>query len=353
MDSNTITALNTAAELAIQLCNVASSQDPAGNLSKIDNEKWEMAWVSGKPKDPNYFFVAENKARKTLALIIRGSVICKGVFTQWDMFMDWVLEDLNDELVYWPFYQKGIELPLDELPCIGAGAYIAFTEMMKARNKLNLQTDQPLLKFLQDKTANNANELIIAGHSLGGNLAKVYASYYLEMLNDRRKTTDKVTLCTFAAPASGNRHFGNDLDKKIQLQRHYQNNLDVVPHFPTVDGIEAVSKFYHPSPVAAKIQVGTKPNGQPLSLFELLQGLKIGFSKMDYQQPKSDYLMAFDAPLISGEDFRDNTKEAWQKQAGAQHQIGVYAKFGVGVTVPKLDTEQLDCEKKIKKELAV
>lgn len=347
--------------LSLPLCHVASSQHPLNNISKVPDENWEIVWVSGEPKDPNYFFVAENKFRGLYALIIRGSVICKGVFTQWDVFVDWILEDMNAELVYWPFYDKTKHTSNEELPCIGAGAYIAFTTMMKAKNKLPNGHHQLLHDFLIEKTGGNDNkQLIIAGHSLGGNMAKVYSSFYREMLRAQNKSADNVNLCTFAAPASGNGHFTNDLNDKIDAQIHYQNTNDIIPHFPTYDGINDVSELYDPSPAASDIIVEYNQKGEPVYLKQVLRGLAISFLPADYQQPVSDFLETFSAPLLNrdgsaGNDAKESYVEGelnlWLDQAGAQHQMEVYAKYGVGVKLPDFDPQTLECKKKTLKAL--
>lgn len=347
--------------LSLPLCHVASSQHPLINISKVPDENWEIVWVSGEPKDPNYFFVAENKSRGLYALIIRGSVICKGVFTQWDVFVDWILEDMNAELVYWPFYDKAKHTLGDELPCIGAGAYIAFTTMMKAKNKLPEGHNQLLHDFLIEKTGGKDNkQLIIAGHSLGGNMAKVYSSFYREMLRAQNNSADNITLCTFAAPASGNGHFATDLNNKIDEQIHYQNTNDIVPHFPTYDGINAVSELYDPSPAASEIVVEYNQKGEPVYLKQVLKGLAISFLQADYQQPEYDFLETFSAPLINrnnsaGNDTKERFAESelnlWVDQAGAQHQMEVYARYGVGVKLPDFDPQTLECKKKVLKAL--
>lgn len=339
-----------ASTLSLPLCYVASSQDPLGNISKITTESWTIVWSSGKPGDANYYFVAENKAKTVYALVIRGSVICNGVFTQWDTFVDWVLEDMNVEPAYWPFYNKGGFFIGREVPCIGAGAYIAFTQMMQATNKLKGSGEELLSDFLVSKTASNPNtQLLITGHSLGGNLAKVYASYYVNQL---QSSAGNIKLCTFAAPASGNRHFTSDLMQKLPSQIHYQNQNDIVPHLLTVDGINAVSNFYKPAPDAANIIIGQDQNGGNISLKLALEGLALGFLRMDYQQPDLFLLDQFETPLIPFDETGKKPIDLWLAQGAAQHQIKVYAKYGVGIDLPDLDPQEVECVKKQSKVLS-
>lgn len=323
MESNSPISPFLRAQYAIQACNVASDYHPIQDIARL-MPSWRIAWNSGPVTDPNYSFVAVNATEDVYILTTRGSVSAGDVFTQWDAFVDWILEDLNDALVHWPYASSS------PAACISAGAYLGFTGMLLARNSLG--AGESLHDFLLTNTTGNNKQLIITGHSLGGNLSNVYASYYLEILKQKNISASNVSLFTFAAPAAGNSDFANDLDRKLVTAWHYQNNNDAVPHFPTVQGLIDTGKFYAPdSPNAEVINVDFKD--QHISLQAVFLLLSKIYAKYDYQQPKNNYI-TFTAdfnPL-----FVTNTVDSWLLQVGSQHQLYNYAKE-LNVVLPPIN----------------
>ncbi|NSL91020.1 hypothetical protein ECE50_029615 [Chitinophaga sp. Mgbs1] len=340
MNSENNIALGDLAPFVLPLCYIASSQDPVNNIKKLDGP-WEMIWRNGDASDPNFFYVAKNDTQKLVALIIRGSVISKGIFSEWDAFVDWIVEDLSDELVYWPFTSDGWNFTNGEPPCIGAGSYILLSQMINAKNKMEGKAADLLHKFLFNfSKANPSYQLVIGGHSLGGNTAKVYTSFYLDYLSKIEHSPAamaQVSLCTFAAPASGNVAFSNDLDAKLTQQIHYQNTSDVVPFFPTYSGMDYVKDLYHPHPSAHTIEIGKDPFGGTIFLSAAIMMLAGKLKALNYKEPNMRYLKPLNIKVIEKEGIIENNALAWMGQAGAQHQIGVYAAF-LNIPLPKIDT---------------
>ena len=308
------------------LYNVATAYHPVQDIAKL-MPGWKIAWVSGQVTDPNYSFVAVNNTEDVYVLATRGSVMANDVFTKWDAFVDWILEDLNDALVHWPYASTS-------QACISAGAYLGFTGMLLARNVLG--AGESLHDFLLANTSAKDKQLIITGHSLGGNLSNVYTSYYVELLKQKGIPADNVSLFTFAAPASGNSSFAADLDIKLVNAWHYQNNNDAVPHFPLVQGLIATGRFYAPNtPDAAVITVNFQ--NLQLTLQEVYLLLSKVYGKFDYQQPQRNYI-TFDADLNN--NFLDNTLQDWLAQVAAQHQLYNYAKE-LNVILPPVNVKEV------------
>lgn len=314
------------AQDAVQLCNVAIDFNPVMDIGKL-MPGWRIVWNGGQVTDPNYAFVALDPAGQTYALTIRGSVIKNKVFTDWDVFVDWILEDLNVAvLAHWPFASTSNA-------CISAGDYIGFTNILLMQDTLG--SGLSLLEYLLANTVGKGKQLTITGHSLGGNLANVFASFYVETLKQKGLPSDNISLFTFAAPASGNGDFASDLDAKLPTAWHYQNTNDAVPNFPTVLGFLADGLLYSPKPAASAITVVFNSrtvalNKQSLTLqqaFLLMGGL---FLKAGYQQPANNYIL-FTANL--NPKYSDNTIQDWLGQAGTQHQLFNYASY-LGVKLP-------------------
>lgn len=313
-------------KIAVRLCDVAGRLDPDNDIKKSMPD-WSIVWSSGKVTSPNYFFIAEHESKDVYGLAVRGSVSKdNGFSSDLDVFVDWGLEDLDAALAYWPFTSADIAAGSDKMPCVSAGAYTGFTEMLLSRNNLGILPLLTLQQALMFLTKNGDKKLIITGHSLGGNLANVYASYFAECLKRQfSKTADNVSLVTFAAPASGNADFANDLDAKITNAWHLHNIHDVVPNFPVAGRLLLVSDFYKPkTPDATVIQLPSKNEPSSMTVHDFYKKMADILLLFGYQQPKNNYEY-FEAKLDSR--WQENTIDDWHGQVGFQHQLFNYAKY--------------------------
>jgi hypothetical protein len=303
---------------AVQLCNVAMDFNPVKDIGRL-MPGWKIVWNGGKVSDPNYVFVAVDDTGQNYALVIRGSV--NAIFSDWDVFVDWAVEDLDVAFAYWPFASTS-------LPCVSAGAYIAFTSMLLMQDTLGSQ--QFLIDYLLANVVGKGKQLVITGHSLGGNVANVYTSYFVETLKRKGLSTNNISLFTFAAPASGNGDFVKDLDDKLPTAWHYQNTNDAIPNFPVPDGLGDTGNLYSPQPAASLIDVTFQE--KQYTLKEVFDLLGIIFLKANYQQPNNNYVK-FTAKLDT--NFVDNTIQNWLSQAGQQHQLFNYAGY-FGLKLPSI-----------------
>nr|WP_295869929.1 hypothetical protein [uncultured Chitinophaga sp.] len=321
------------AKVAVQLCSLALDQNIVNDIGTL-MPGWQVVW-NGKPTiDDNYAFIAFNASEKKYALVIRGSVF--DGFKSWDTFANWVLEDLNAIIMLsWPY------APTTQKPLIAAGAYIAFTNLLFMEDALG--SGKCIGEYLLTHAIEAGNSLIIAGHSLGGNIANVFASYFVQMLLDRKLSTSNVSLFTYAAPASGNADFALDLDNKLTTAWHYENQNDMVPKFPVFTGLVYTSNTFAPkTPDANKIIVTFNPkaislNGPTLTLHDAYMAIAGIFAKSGYVQPIKNNYIVF--PTDLNPDLTDNTIADWLGQVAPQHGLDYYAAFlGVKLPVPAAKT---------------
>ncbi len=307
------------AKIAVQLCAITAAPNPVADIGAL-MPGWKIVWNGTQTIDANYAFIAVDATGKNYALAIRGSVPPKSIFTDWDIFANWVLEDLD------VVTQASWTYASTSQPRISSGAYLAFTNMLDMKDSLG--SNQSIYDYLIANTVGDGKQLLITGHSLGGNMANVYASFYVQTLINSGQSSANVSLCTFAAPAAGNADFATDLDQKIPAAWHYQNINDIVPNFPVFDGLVFVSALYLPKPLAAEITVDYQ--GHTVNLNEAVLLLAGVFLLYGYQQPTNNYTI-FTTNL--NPQYTDNTPKSWLAQGGYQHQIANYANY-LGVQLP-------------------
>jgi len=301
------------AQNAVQLCFVTYSSDP---LSDINNylPGWKIVWNGLQSPDGNYAFIATDPAEETYALAIRGSLPPQDIFSNWDAFANWILEDLDViTQVSWPYATTAN-------PLISNGANTAFNNLRGMLDTLG--SGLSVTDFLLTNAVKPGRQVLITGHSLGGNIANVFASYFVSTLTGNGYSAGNVSLFTFAAPAPGNGDFATDLDTKLPTAWHYQNSNDIVPNFPVSDTIFLTGFLYVPQPAASDITVTYK--GHTVSLREAFFLLAGVFLLYHYQQQNNNYTV-FNTSLY--EQYGNNTAADWFGQAGAQHAVSNYAAF--------------------------
>lgn len=307
----------TDAKTAILLCNVTLANNPVQAIGS-SLSGWKIVW-NGNPADPNYAFIAVDSTGQNYALVFRGSV----AFNDLDFLVDWIEEDFNVlGQVSWPYASTSDAR-------ISKGADKAFKAITSMTDSLG--SGISIGEYLLKNTVGNGKRLIITGHSLGGNIANVYASYYVQTL-PKGISSDNISLYTFAAPAAGNPAFARDLDNKLPAAWHYHNENDIIPNFAVPDRIVFTGSLYTPQPAAAEITTTYK--GQTVSLQEVFLLLAALFTLDDYQQPANNYTFF---PTLLNTNHEANTLNGWLGQAGAQHQISNYAQY-LGITLPSISS---------------
>ncbi|RPD41712.1 lipase family protein [Chitinophaga barathri] len=299
------------AKTAVLLCAVSYATDPVTQIGTYLNG-WTVVWNGAQSDDGNYAFIATDPDNEYYAVAIRGSLPPFEVFKEWAAFANWVLEDLDViTRVNWPYVASGSAL-------ISSGANRAFNNILDMTDTLGsgLSIDD----YLSQNAVKNNKQVIVTGHSLGGNCANVYASYFVTSLAQAGSTFSNISLFTFAAPSAGDSGFATDLDNKLPDAWHYENDNDIVPKFPVTDTVFLVAWLYITAPSAGAITVTYK--GHTISLreaFILLSGILYAYG---YQQQSLHYSV-FGTQV--NPDYVQNTFSDWFQQAGAQHALVNYA----------------------------
>lgn len=325
INPNTTSNGNEFAKTAVQLCSMTLSANPVKDIENLMPD-WKIVWNGIETAVANYAFIAVDKPGENYVLAIRGSVPDDGTFSDWDVFANWVLEDLGVGTQASWLYASTPQAR------ISTGAFLGFMSMLDMKDSLG--SGLSITDYLLANITGKGKKLTITGHSLGGNIANVYSSFYVQLLMQQGRPTDNISLYTFAAPAAGNADFATDLDAKLPAAWHYHNINDIVPNFPVFDRLVFTSLMYLPQPLAAEITVNY--NGSTVTLREAFLMLAGAFQQLGYQQPTNNYTF-FSTDLDT--DFESNTVGDWFGQAGIQHQLFNYANYlGVKLPVTKAQT---------------
>lgn len=283
---------------------------------------WKAVWEA-KELGGNHAFVATDG--KAYALAIRGSLIN----FSWAAFQNWIYQDLHVVTQEkWTYTNDSSAAKLSQ------GSFDGWQNLCKMGDK---NTGQLLLPFLE-ATLTDKTPLLITGHSLGGNLATVYASYLWQVFQKNGHNKNHISVITFAAPAAGNQAFAEDFNKKIPVSLRIENTNDIVPKFPNASAITTLGNLYTDSLSAGKVMVGYKNLTVPLSKVFVL--LNTAMTVMEYTNGISTYVQTNGdgkkiAIPLSGKNS-GNEIINWLSEAGYQHSIAQYAKHE-GLPVIKCD----------------
>lgn len=119
---------------------------------------------------------------------------------------------------------------------------------MTGFEKLNALTSsgKNLLTFLHEEFANNPNMTInVAGHSLGGALTQVYASYLKGSIKNSDQKSPRVEAWVYAGPTAGNSEFATKLVQHLEGYHAYNNAYDLVPHAWQADSLAQACAIYN------------------------------------------------------------------------------------------------------------
>lgn len=313
---------------AVNLCDAAnkvSATDSIADISKLKN--WTIVWNGQQTTDANYAYIALDPTQQIYVLAIRGSLVDLSNLLNWSDFANWILEDFS--------VVKQISWPYASTPNakISKGAYLGFKNLMSMWN--SLESILSVTDYLVNNAIKQGKRVIITGHSLGGNIANVYTSYFMTILKQVNLPSGtpppNVSLYTFAAPAPGNGDFAKDLDTKLPTAWHFQSDKDVIPNFPVPSAIQNLATWYSPDmPDATLINV-IDLNGKPVFLNQAINDLAALLILTDilnwsnYKQQANNYTTFSTAKLLS--QFQDNNLKFWFMQVLMQHQLYNYAGY--------------------------
>ncbi|VDO23987.1 unnamed protein product [Haemonchus placei] len=81
-------------------------------------------------------------------------------------------------------------------------------------------------------------EIWVTGHSLGGSIASLAASY---LIGSRSANSSQIKLITFGQPRTGNAHFSENHNKQLEYSFRVTHWRDIVPHIP----LGPIGGYYH------------------------------------------------------------------------------------------------------------
>jgi triacylglycerol lipase len=170
----------------------------------------------------NYAVIVKNKSSNKYVVVIRGSVI---EFSKTG-FQNFILQDFNIFTM-----QNWVHTDTIKKASVSNGGFKAFENVLQLKD---IKTQQTIKAFIEEKVPANAL-VTITGHSLGGNLANLLASYLKKQLSNRNEID--MQLITFAAPASGNAAFVQNLEEQFPKGERYEMDLDIACAFPDLDKV--------------------------------------------------------------------------------------------------------------------
>ena len=201
-----------------------------------------------------------------------------------------------------------------------------------------LNSNLSVTDYLINNAINNGKRVIITGHSLGGNIANVYTSYFMTTLKQANllsgNTPPNISLYTFAAPAPRNSDFATDLDTKLPTAWHFQSDKDVIPNFPVASDIHKLAKWYSPDApdaTAITVTIGKGDKSKDVLLEKAINDLADLLTVSNilnwsaYKQQANNYTIFTTAELKPG--HQQNNLNAWFMQVLIQHQLGNYADY--------------------------
>ena len=281
-----------------------------GELIEKHLPGWKIVW-NPEAVNGNYAFIASNGT--TYALAIRGSLL----EFSWNAFQNWFYQDLNiAEMKRWAYTNS------KDKGEIAQGAYNGWMNLNLMKDKRN---GQFLFPFL-DSVTKTDTPLLITGHSLGGNLATVYASNVWQHFNTVNSTKAHMNVITFGAPAAGDKLFAADFETKFPNAVRIENTNDIVSKFPCKGKIADLGNLFSSSLAASKITVGYNNLTTSLDkVFDLMNAalvvLAIKNGGNAYTQPIGHLITV---PL-SGKNQKTNIDD-WLKEAAYHHSMEQYAK---------------------------
>jgi triacylglycerol lipase len=243
------------AALMMMLASISYCEDIPGTLNKYLPD-WQAVWQPDAAIKGNYAYIARHRRTGVCVVAIRGSIIS---FT-WGSFYNWFEQDFDVfTQVKWMYPSS------PQNPQISQGSSYGLNDLT------NLVQTTPggrttMLEYLLANVGRN-QLLAVTGHSLGGNLATVFAPWLFYQYQEQQPQSVPVfAVYTFAAPTAGNTAFAEAYDAAFPNSWRYHNVLDIIPMASA--SIREMADLYKPSPQAREIYA--KYDGIKLTLAEVI-----------------------------------------------------------------------------------
>lgn len=296
---------------------------------------WSVVWANNY-SDPNFAFAASNDSECIVA--IRGSLL---QFSETG-FVDWFKEDFNvfKQDPWTTFVPSSVSGNYNACISAGAGDGLAALQTM-----VDTDTNVTLPNFLMGMISSYDLQVTITGHSLGGNLASVFAPWMQWYLNNEPSSKyygsntpyPNMQVFTFAAPAAGNGDFADYYNTLFAGNSfRFYNTNDVIPMCPASLG--SVANMYSGGPDANNI--GFTLDGLQITLHDFFDGVR---DAIDLDMLKNGYFgymqtnanegsFSFTVPIDSS--YTSNTLGDWLEQIGNQHSSLNYVAYFLALPQP-------------------
>jgi hypothetical protein len=288
------------------LAGIAYFSDIGGQLKNANyatQGDWSVVWGPCDDSYGNLAYVAKSAATGKYALVIRGSETNISFDTIYNWFYNLYVTWQNS----WPYF------PTQPKAMISYGSWVQASHLTTAS-----WNGQTLGEFLTQSLPKDA-VLALAGHSLGGNLVTVLASWISFLRGpDGSKPDLNTEVYTFAAPSAGNIQFADGFNARFPNSYRYWNTLDAVPC--AWDRLLALNSLYEgigiPTPawiqdtvytlegllLASEWDYGSyyqQPNGNGNPLTGSMSPLTNNYlTEVTYQHGVNVYLGLLHAPLL-------------------------------------------------------
>jgi triacylglycerol lipase len=317
---------NLGSGVAMTLASITYCAHIKGALNKY-LPGWSLVWMPDAAVNGNYAYVAQNDATKQYVVAIRGSLLT----FSWDAFDNWFEQDFNVfEQVNWLYPAT------DQQPKISRGSSDGLNDLSNLVMTFNGQQTR-LLAYLLATAVEQQNSIAVVGHSLGGNLATVFAPWLLYQIGQAGLTQPAdFNVYTFAAPSAGNTAFAQAYDASFPNSRRYFNVLDIVPLASVPFSIIDAGLLYMPAPQASEITLTY--DGETVSLAEAfsLLAAAIGLSEIfpnDYSFYSQTNIESGSVPLYPDDTYCQPKPPPpplpplivqWFEKAGCEHGHNTY-----------------------------
>lgn len=185
------------------------------NTNYATQGEWKLAWGPGLNSDfSNMMFVAKDTTTNPdrYAISVRG--------TDWCYYFNWKEDITAIEFDAYPFGGTG--------DSVSHGALYGLNQLLTMKDPV---TNQTLVSYLNSISA-TSNVMYITGHSLGGQLATILSSWFLD---NGYASKFKLKTYTYAAPSTGNQayvdHYTSIFNTASAESHRVINTNDLVPNF--------------------------------------------------------------------------------------------------------------------------
>lgn len=214
---------------------------------------WSVAWQPDQEVDGNLAFIAYDGSSQYV-VAIRGSETSLSLAT----LLNWFDQDLNI------FHQVPWNYPPVQNALIAQGVANGLSNLTQLVHTPTGGQPVSILQFLTSTALAQNASIGVVGHSLGGNLATVFAPWLLyQITSSGKKAPSLFPVFTFAAPTAGNQAFAKFYDSQFPQSWRYYNKTDIAPM--VADNVAGIGNQFSPSPEASQISVTvTFPKDVPI-----------------------------------------------------------------------------------------